>query len=354
MSETLAVYRPNLPISASGGTVALKAWMEKRLDLLQSVAPPGTDVRRIAALALSEIVYTPALSKCTALSVMRCAMVAAELDITVGKVSGELYPVAYGAECTPIIGYKGMIRLIRRDPLVANVYAEVIYDGEPWRAVRGMHPDLTHEMDLTVQRSDDRIIAAYAVVIFKDGTGDFELLPREDIEKVRNASRSGSSGPWVTWFAEQAKKTAIRRLYKRHQWGSSDAVKAAMLDAADAGEPIEGVFETDAVLEAEAQQETATDRLSKKTLSSAPSEPLEVEDEPLTSSSGQEEAPSGMAEFVALCKTYQRDASTPVKVHQRVRELAPEVLDDKGITGLTPADWAYVNRTASETWGGKK
>ena len=40
------------------------------------------------------------------------------------------------------------------------------------------------------------------------------ILSKEDVDRIRQASKSSSNGPWVTHYAEMAKKTAIRRLAK--------------------------------------------------------------------------------------------------------------------------------------------
>lgn len=78
--------------------------------------------------------------------------------------------------------------------------------------------DLTDE-DLT----DEHIVAAYSVATMKDGTKSFEVMRRAEINKVRQASKTGAlgreyngkkiepKGPWVDWFAEMARKTVMRR-----------------------------------------------------------------------------------------------------------------------------------------------
>jgi recombination protein RecT len=41
-----------------------------------------------------------------------------------------------------------------------------------------------------------------------------EVMTRDEIDSIRKRSKSGSSGPWVTDFAEMAKKTVFRRASK--------------------------------------------------------------------------------------------------------------------------------------------
>jgi recombination protein RecT len=48
-----------------------------------------------------------------------------------------------------------------------------------------------------------------------DGELYVEPLTADDIEKIRSVSRSRDKGPWVDWWEEMAKKSALRRLAKR-------------------------------------------------------------------------------------------------------------------------------------------
>ena len=55
---------------------------------------------------------------------------------------------------------------------------------------------------------------------------------------MRATSKAGSSGPWVTHFAEMAKKTVIRRLFK-YLPVSIEAARAVEIDErADRGEAV--------------------------------------------------------------------------------------------------------------------
>jgi hypothetical protein len=48
-------------------------------------------------------------------------------------------------------------------------------------------------------------------VTLKDRTESFDVMGIEEIEKVRRRSKTPDAGPWVTDFAEMAKKTIFRR-----------------------------------------------------------------------------------------------------------------------------------------------
>ena len=63
-------------------------------------------------------------------------------------------------------------------------------------------------------------IGAYAIAFLRDGGFQYEILGREDIEKVRATSESWKNeegrkySPWETWEEEMWKKTALKKLFK--------------------------------------------------------------------------------------------------------------------------------------------
>ena len=63
-------------------------------------------------------------------------------------------------------------------------------------------------------RTDDDIVSVYAVAHLKDGYTQFEVMTRDEVEAIRERSKSKSHGPWVTDFAEMARKTVVKRLCK--------------------------------------------------------------------------------------------------------------------------------------------
>ena len=56
-----------------------------------------------------------------------------------------------------------------------------------------MHPILKHKVNPTGNRTDQQIIAAYAVATLPYGGTDFEVFQRADIDRYRGYSRSKSA-----------------------------------------------------------------------------------------------------------------------------------------------------------------
>ena len=115
------------------------------------------------------------------------------------------------AQYLPMVG--GLIKKLYESGEVTYVDAACVYANDRFTYRRGDEPKLEHEPTL----ADDAglIVAAYAVIKLKNGEVKREVMPRRDIESVRNASKSKDSGPWVTWYDQQAIKSVIKRAYKQ-------------------------------------------------------------------------------------------------------------------------------------------
>lgn len=124
----------------------------------------------------------------------------------------------------------GLRKKILQSGEVSDIQTAVVYRQEIEAGLfiyeEGTERMLRHKpnLDPTFDPSDDDIAAAYSVATLKDGTKTFEVMPRRDINKVRQASQTGAldkadrqgnpippKGPWVDWFSEMARKTVMRR-----------------------------------------------------------------------------------------------------------------------------------------------
>jgi recombination protein RecT len=174
---------------------------------------------RLARIALTEVRKTPALGKCDQASFLGAIMQCAQLGIEPGSALGHAYLLPFDnrkkgiTEVQFILGYRGMIDLARRSGQILSIEARAVYTADKFHVSLGLNPDLTHEPDWEAEdRGPLRFV--YAVAKLRDGGTQFEVMSRADIEKVRQKSRAGQSGPWVDHYEEMAKKTVIRRLFK--------------------------------------------------------------------------------------------------------------------------------------------
>lgn len=116
------------------------------------------------------------------------------------------------AQAMPMVS--GLLKLVRNSGELASLATHVVYDTDAfnyWIDENGEH--IKHVPSLGAERG--QITHAYAMAKLKDGSVYLEVMPKVEIDKVRAVSRAKDSGPWVEWYGEMAKKSAVRRLIKR-------------------------------------------------------------------------------------------------------------------------------------------
>ena len=103
--------------------------------------------------------------------------------------------------------------LVKRSGEVAHFKAEVVHDNDEFE-----HSfDLESGEVLRHKKCHDNpgnLLLAYAVCFFKDGQRQVEVMRKDQINKIRQSSRSPDSGPWSQHTEEMWRKTVIRRICK--------------------------------------------------------------------------------------------------------------------------------------------
>jgi recombination protein RecT len=107
----------------------------------------------------------------------------------------------------------GILKKCRNSGEISSIVARIVYVGDRFR---NWIDDEGEHIDYEAGESQERDIVrcAFAMAKLKDGSIKVEVLKPADIEKIRSVSRSKDKGPWVEWWEEMAKKSAIRRLSK--------------------------------------------------------------------------------------------------------------------------------------------
>lgn len=145
----------------------------------------------------------------------------------------------------------GLRKKILQSGEVTDITCKVVYRTEVTQGAfiyeEGTERMLRHRplLEMTPEETtDDQIVAAYSMATYKDGSKSYEVMRRFEIDEVRECSQTGAtkdkrgnarkpSGPWVDWFAEQAKKTVMRRHSKSLPMSSDIVdVEGADLDIA--------------------------------------------------------------------------------------------------------------------------
>lgn len=185
---------------------------------LEMALPKFFDTDRFVRSAISDFRLNPALQECSVPSVLGFYMQAAMCGLEPSSVLGQCYPVPFnnrktGAkECQFIIGYRGMASIARRSGEILSIEAKIVHEKDGFELVYGLDSNITHVPYL--EGDPGAMIGAYCIVKFKDGSHQFEYMPKYKIDEHRRRSKGGNYGPWVTDYEEMAKKTVFRSIFK--------------------------------------------------------------------------------------------------------------------------------------------
>lgn len=214
---------------------------------LAMVLPKHLTADRMARVACTAVLRTPKLAQASPESLLQALMLCSQAGLEPDGRQAHLIPFENRRTGTVdvqvIFDYKGLISLARRNG-ITGICADVVCEGDQFEWSRGANGlRFSHTVDWKRGRGD-----AYAAFCFwrdADGSYDGECMSKDEIEAIRRRSRSGSSGPWVTDWAEMAKKTVIRRASKR--WPIDAEATAAVEAAGDEDEKLAAGPSVDAV-----------------------------------------------------------------------------------------------------------
>ncbi len=230
----------------------------------------GDKERAFRFLAASLIVGSDqALNQCSTDSVVGALVGIAQLDLNPDKNIGHAYLVPYKGSCQLQVGYKGLIQLLYRAgwlvkayPVYLNDEFSISFDG--WDNQVTFVPDIDNREDDDNNWVYNNLRGVY-VIARNSETGDeySDFVTKKLIEKTRLKSQNQKNPNkpehiWADWYAEMARKTAIKKLAKMLPLGDSKAMTAiAMDDKAQIGEKVDYKQTAEQGIVIEAEQEKA-------------------------------------------------------------------------------------------------
>lgn len=239
--------------ATTNGTKAKPPATRKPVDsfralLLQSkeqialALPRHLTPERMVRMAITAFQRTPALQKCSPLSIVGCVIEAAQLGLELTGPLGQAYMVPYfnkhtrQEEAQFQVGYRGFLKLAFNSGKVSYFNAHEVHANDFFVYEYGTNQRLVHKPAL---RDRGEVVAFYSVLRLKDGSSDFEVMSLEDVtaHRDRYSKASSPASPWNTAFNEMGKKTLIRRLAKRAPVSVELQSAAALDEYAEAGVP---------------------------------------------------------------------------------------------------------------------
>lgn len=192
-------------------TQLVSDYLRDMMPAITAVLPKQMNPERLSRIALNVIRTNPKLLTCDINSLMGGVLEAAKLGLEPGLM-GQCYLVPYGREATFIIGYKGLIDLVRRSGQVSTIEARTVFEKDVFEFEYGLESKLVHKPALV---NKGEAIAYYAVAKLDGGGSSFIVMSVQEIEQYRDKySKSKKFGPWVNEFDAMARKTCLRQLIK--------------------------------------------------------------------------------------------------------------------------------------------
>lgn len=210
-SKQVAETKPRTPSQLVGD------YLEKMMPSIQSILPKHVTPDRMSRIALNVIRTNPKLLQCDINSLMGGVMEAAKLGLEPGLM-GQCYLIPFEnrkagrIEAQFIVGYKGLIDLVRRSGQISTIEARTVFENDEFDFGYGLDSYLTHKPTLSEKGSPK---AYYAVAKLKDGGSSFLVMSKQEMEQYRDKyAKSKKYGPWVDEFDAMARKTCLRQLIK--------------------------------------------------------------------------------------------------------------------------------------------
>lgn len=192
--------------------------------------------------AIQVIAKNDKLQQCSPASIIGAVITASRLGVSLDPNIKHSYLIPYGKECKLEVSYMGLIDVIYRST-GSLLEAHMVYKNDAFEYEQGSNPHVKHNPHVFGDKGD--LIGVYAICRFKDGRIAIEFLDTVEIDKCKKVSKGGNV--WTIWFDEMAKKSAIRRLYKRLPKNRQSAMITAYDEKLEIGEDTSDITDIEGI-----------------------------------------------------------------------------------------------------------
>lgn len=115
-----------------------------------------------------------------------------------------------------MVGYKGILKMVRNSGELASINAGVVYEKDTFEYFVDEKGEHLKHMPM-LGRDRGKPVQTYCIARIKGGNEPYiEVMSEDEVQSCRKVSRAGEDSPWNGPFAdEMRKKTVIRRISKR-------------------------------------------------------------------------------------------------------------------------------------------
>jgi len=151
------------------------------------------------------------LASVNALSLIEGFIKLAELNLDPSG-SGKVYLTNNKGNLNVQVGYQGYLELLWRSNLVANIYSNIVYEGDEFSVEYGPRTNFSHKPKF----ESDKLKLTYAVVILKSGDIQVKVASKKEIDESKALSRGSDSSysPWNKHYDAMAQIVPLRKIAK--------------------------------------------------------------------------------------------------------------------------------------------
>ena len=191
--------------------LTMSGYFSEELDRISGALPADFNKQRFALNFVSLIQDKPELQQYSK-EVLATALVRSAQD-NLDALNNEVYIYkGYSDKLTYTISYKGLKKMAIEKSIkpIKQITAKVVYEGDTLdeEIVNG-EAHLHYKSSLVNKKNP---VGVFALATFKDGSETYEILTKEETDKIKSKSRN--SGAWRDFETEMMKKSAVRRLCK--------------------------------------------------------------------------------------------------------------------------------------------
>ena len=191
--------------------VAIEACVDS-VDLLEQI---GISPEAYKMVVLTAVGTSPKILDCDGNSIRRSILKCATLGLLPDGEQAAIVP--YGSKASLLVGWKGMADLAREAiPGISFVF-ECATTEDEFVYEEGLRPILRHVKNPEGERCTERNFLATYILAWMPGNPMPErvVMYKAEIDYIRKTYSHAKSEAWIREWAEQAKKTAARRMGKR-------------------------------------------------------------------------------------------------------------------------------------------
>ena len=186
------------------------------LPSFDKVLPSHIPAEKFERTVVGAIQNNPDILQCDRATIFASCQKAAQDGLILDGREAAL--VKFGTACQYMPMVNGILKKLRNSGELSTIKAETVHEHDIFSYNPAMEDIPNHKPDWFGERGE--MIGVYAVAKMKDGGTVVEVMNKEQIDKVRRVSRSGSDkdgnakGIWRQWPEEMAKKSVLRRISK--------------------------------------------------------------------------------------------------------------------------------------------